>query len=149
VAACAPALVLQRDDLFFFPSLFVALFLATAWTGLVAARPAARPFVAAAAAWALVGGAWTSVAQAENFHPMSARAIDWDTEMLYGDYAAARIPPDRRARVAARLGALGIRAGEHPRQRVRALIGEAKASGRRRPEGDGVVFFPRLPEPYF
>jgi hypothetical protein len=148
-AACAPALVLQRDDLFFFPSLFVALFLATAWTAVTAARPSARPLVAVAAAWLVAGGAWTSAAQAENFHPMSARAIDWDTEMLYGDYAAARIPAGRRAVVAARLDALGIREGQQPRQRVRALVAEAKESGRRRPGPEGTVFFPRLPERYF
>jgi hypothetical protein len=149
MAACAPAFVLQRDDLFFFPSLFVALFFATAWTAIALAWPRARPAVGVALAWALLGGAWTSRAQAENFHPLSARAIGWDTEMLYGEYAKVHIPEERRAVVATRLAGLGIRPGERPRQRVRALVVEARDSGRRRPSPDGAVFFPRLPERYF
>jgi hypothetical protein len=148
VAACTPGLLLQRDDLLFFASLFVSLFLATAWSAIGAARPRLRPAVALAAAWAIAGGAWTGARLGENFHPASARAIDWNTEFLYGRYAAATIPPVRREAVAAQLGALGIRAGEQPRMRVRALIAEAKDAGRRRPS-DGRVFFPLLPERYF
>jgi hypothetical protein len=149
VAACTSALLLQRDDLLFFPSLFVALFLATAWSALWDERPRLRPLVALAAAWAVLGGAWTGAVLAENFHPLSARAIDWNTDFLYGRYAAATIPPERRARLAALLDALGVRAGEQPRQRVRDLIAEAKEAGRRRPARDGRVFFPLLPERYF
>jgi hypothetical protein len=149
VAACTPGLLLQRDDLLFFASLFVALFLATAWSALWRARPALRPAVAGAVAWSIVGGAWTGAILAENFHPASARAIDWNTEFLYGRYAAATIPAARREALAAQLAALGIRAGEQPRQRVRALVAEAKEQGRRRPTPEGRVFFPLLPEPYF
>jgi hypothetical protein len=149
VAACTPGLLNQRDDLLFFPSLFVALALATAGTALWAARPRWRPLVVAAVAWAVLGGAWTGALLAENFHPLSARAVDWNTEFLYGRYAGATVPPARRERLAAQLAALGVRAGEQPRQRVRALIEEAKAAGRRRPTPDGRVFFPVLPERYF
>ena len=149
VAACTPGLLNQRDDLLFFPSLFVALALATAGADLWAARPRERPLVVLAFAWAVVGGAWTSARLAENFHPLSARAIDWNAEFLFGRYAAATIPPARRDRLATQLGALGVRAGEQPRLRVRALIDEAKAAGRRRPTEDGRVFFPLLPERYF
>jgi hypothetical protein len=149
VAACTPGLLNQRDDLLFFPSLFVALALATAGTALWAARPRWRPLVVAAFAWAVLGGAWTGALLAENFHPLSARAVDWNTEFLYGRYAGATVPPARRERLAAQLAALGVRAGEQPRQRVRALIEEAKAAGRRRPTPDGRVFFPVLPERYF
>jgi hypothetical protein len=149
VAAATPGLLLQRDDLLFFPSLFVALALGAAWAAIWEARPRLRPAVAMAAAWAMVGGAWTGARLAENFHPASARAIDWNTEFLYGRYATATIPPARRAAVAAQLDALGIRKGEEPRQRVRALVAEAKEAGRRRPTPDGRVFFPLLPERYF
>jgi hypothetical protein len=149
VAACTPGLLLQRDDLLFFPSLFVALMLATSWQAIWLARTRLRPLVVAGLAWAIVGGAWTGARLAENFHPASARAIDWNTEFLYGRYASARIPEERRRRVAAQLDALGVRAGEQPRLRVRALITEARESGRRRPTPDGRVFFPLLPEPYF
>jgi hypothetical protein len=149
VAACTPSLLLQRDDLLFFASLFVALLLATAWSAVWRTRPRLRPAVLAAAAWCLVGGAWTGAILAENFHPFSARAVDWNTEFLYGRYAAATIPAARRGALAAQLDALGIRAGEQPRQRVRALVAEAKEQGRRRPTPDGRVFFPLLPEPYF
>jgi hypothetical protein len=149
VAACTPGLLLQRDDLLFFASLFVALFLATAWSAVWRARPSLRPAVAVAAAWSVVGGAWTGAVLAENFHPASARAIDWNTEFLYGRYSAATIPPARRQALAAQLDALGVRSGEQPRQRVRALVAEAKEAGRRRPGPDGRVFFPLLPEPYF
>lgn len=149
VFACAPALVLQRDDLFFFPSWFVALFLAAAWEAVATEWRPGRPLAAAAAAWAILGGARTGHVLAENFHPQSARAVHWNTEMLYGDFRAARIPEPRRSAVAARLSALGIRPGEQPRQRVRALIAGARAEGRRAPAGDGRVFFPRLPEPSF
>jgi hypothetical protein len=97
----------------------------------------------------VIGGAWTGWILAENFHPLSARAIDWNTEFLYGRYAAATIPAERRARLTEQLAALGIRPGDQPRQRVRALIDEAKAAGRRRPTDDGRVFFPLLPERYF
>jgi len=99
--------------------------------------------------WSVVGGAWTGARLAENFHPASARAIDWNTEFLYGRYASAHIPEERRRRVAAQLDALGVRAGEQPRLRVRALITEAREAERRRPTPDGRVFYPLLPEPYF
>jgi hypothetical protein len=147
--ACTPGLLLQRDDLLFFASLFVALMLATAWQAIWRARPSWRPLVGISLAWSVAGGAWTGARLAENFHPASARAIDWNTEFLYGRYASATIPPARRDAVAAQLAALGIRAGEQPRARVRALIDEAKDAGRRRPAADGRVFFPLLPEPYF
>jgi len=149
VAACTPGLLLQRDDLLFFASLFVALLLATAWQALWRSRPSLRPLVGVGLAWSVLGGAWTGALLAENFHPASARAIDWNTEFLYGRYASARIPEARRRRVVAQLDALGIRAGEQPRLRVRALIAEAREAGRRRPTPDGRVFFPLLPEPYF
>jgi hypothetical protein len=149
VAACTPGLLLQRDDLLFFASLFVSLSLATAWSAIWNARPRLRPVVGAAVAWAVLGGGWTGARLAENFHPASARAIDWNTDFLYGRYAAATIPDERRRALAAQLDALGVRAGEQPRQRVRVLIEEAKEAGRRRPTGDGRVFFPLLPERYF
>jgi hypothetical protein len=149
VAACTPGLLLQRDDLLFFASLFVALMLATAWQAVWRARPSWRPLVVIGLAWSVLGGAWTGARLAENFHPASARAIDWNTEFLYGRYASARIPEERRRRVAAQLDALGVRAGEQPRLRVRALITEAREAERRRPTPDGRVFFPLLPEPYF
>jgi hypothetical protein len=147
--ACMPGLLLQRDDLLFFASLFVALMLATAWQALWRARPSWRPLVGIGLAWSLVGGAWTGARLAENFHPASARAVDWNTEFLYGRYASAHIPEERRRRVAAQLDALGVRAGEQPRLHVRALVTEAREAGRRRPTPDGRVFFPLLPEPYF
>ena len=147
--ACTPGLLLQRDDLLFFASLFVALMLATAWQAVWRARPSWRPLVVMGLAWSVAGGGWTGARLAENFHPASARAVDWNTEFLYGRYASARIPEERRRRVAAQLDALGIRAGEQPRLRVRALITEAREAGRRRPTPDGRVFFPLLPEPYF
>jgi hypothetical protein len=149
VAACTPALLLQRDDLLFFASLFVSLALATAWSAVWRARPSWRPVVVVAAAWSIVGGAWMGAILAENFHPASARAIDWNTEFLYGRYAAATIPPARREALVLQLASLGIRAGDQPRQRVRVLNTEAKEAGRRRPTPDGRVFFPLLPETYF
>jgi len=149
LAACTPGLLNQRDDLLFFPSLFVSLALATAGAGLWALRPRLRPLVAGALAWAVVGGAWTGALLAENFHPLSARAVDWNTEFLYGRYAGATIPPARRERLSAQLAGLGIAGGAQPRQRVRALVEEAKAAGRSRPTSDGRVFFPVLPERYF
>ena len=149
VAACTPGLLLQRDDLLFFPSLFVALLLATAWQAIWEARPSRRPLVAAGFAWSVLGGAWTGALLAENFHPASARAVDWNTEFVYGRYASAHIPEERRRRLVAQLEALGVRAGEQPRLRVRALVAEAREAGRRRPTPDGRVFFPLLPERYF
>jgi hypothetical protein len=148
-AACTPGLLLQRDDLLFFASLFVALMLATAGQAIWHARPRWRPLIVAGLVWSVVGGAWTGARLAENFHPASARAIDWNTEFLYGRYASAHIPEERRRRLAAQLDALGVRAGEQPRLRVRALVTEAREAGRRRPTPDGRVFFPLLPEPYF
>jgi hypothetical protein len=149
VGAGTPGLLLQRDDLLFFASLFVSLMLATAGQAVWTARPPWRPIVVAAFAWCLIGGSWTGAVLAQNFHPLSARAIDWNTEFLYGRYASATIPPARRDALAAQLGALGIRAGEQPRLRVRALVDEAKRDGRRRPNREDRVFFPLLPERYF
>jgi hypothetical protein len=83
-AACTPGLLLQRDDLLFFASLFVALMLATAWQALWRARLSWRPLVGFGLAWSHAGGAWTGARLAENFHPASARAVDWNTEFLYG-----------------------------------------------------------------
>ena len=82
VAACTPALLIQRDDLLFFPSLFVALALATAGDAIWRTRPRWRAAVVLALVWALVGGAWTGARLAENFQPASARAIDWNTDFL-------------------------------------------------------------------
>jgi hypothetical protein len=127
----------------------VALMLATAWQAIWRARPSWRPLVGIGLAWSLVGGAWTGARLAENFHPASARAIDWNADFLYGRYATATIPLARRQAVAAQLEALGVRAGEQPRLRVRALVAEARDAGRRRPTPDGRVFFPLLPERYF
>jgi hypothetical protein len=149
VAACTPGLLLQRDDLLFFASLFVALMLATAGQAIWRTRPSLRPLVVIGFLWSVLGGAWTGARLAENFHPASARAIDWNADFLYGRYATATIPLARRQAVAAQLEALGVRAGEQPRLRVRALIAEAREAGRRRPTPDGRVFFPLLPEPYF
>jgi hypothetical protein len=149
VAACTPGLLLQRDDLLYFASLFVALMLATAGQAIWRSRPSLRPWVVAGLAWSVLGGAWTGARLAENFHPASARAIDWNADFLYGRYATATIPLARRQAVAAQLEALGVRAGEQPRLRVRALIAEAREAGRRRPTPDGRVFVPLLPERYF
>jgi hypothetical protein len=149
VAACTPGLLLQRDDLLFFASLFVALMLATAGQAIWRTRPSLRPLVGIGFLWSVLGGAWTGARLAENFHPASARAIDWNTEFVYGRYASAHIPEERRRRLVAQLDTLGVRAGEQPRLRVRALIAEAREAGRRRPTPDGRVFFPLLPEPYF
>jgi hypothetical protein len=146
VIACAPALNVQRDDLLFFPGTFLALAYAAAAAALAHRGGAARGVAIAAFATLVVASAGIGVVFGENFHPDSTRALWWNMQMLHGDFRQATIPAARRAEVVARLERHGIRAGQHPRERVRQLAAEAKAAGRRRPSASGVPFVPLLPE---
>ncbi len=147
VIACAPALNVQRDDLLFFPATFVALSYATAAAALARKTGALRALAVSGFAVLLIASASMGIVFAENLHPDSARALWWNMQILEGDFAdRATVPAARRAAAMARLEERGIRAGEQPRQRVRALASEARAAGRRRPSPDHAVFVPLLPE---
>ena len=149
VIACAPALNVQRDDLLFFPGTFVALFYATAAAALAQRKGIVRGSAVVGVVVLVTASAYMGIVFAENFHPDSARAVWWNMQMLQGDFADhATVPPVRREAAAARLEQLGIRAGEHPRQRVRELASDARAAGRRRPSPDHALFVPLLPEPF-
>jgi hypothetical protein len=147
IIACAPALSFRRDDLLFFAGTFVGLFYATAAVELARTGGAARLLAVAGLAVIVAGGLHTGLVFAENFHPDSTRSLSWNTEMVHGEYAGrTTIPAIRRQAVVERLARVGIRGGEQPRQRVRALAAAARAAGRRRPAPDGEVFVPLLPE---
>jgi hypothetical protein len=149
VVACAPALNIQRDNLLFFPGTFVALFYATAVAALAHRKGILRLLAATGLAGVLAAATYMGTIFAENFHPDSTRALWWNTQLVYGEFAArATIPAARRQAVMERLARVGIRQGEHPRHRLRELAGEARAQGRRRPSAEGVVFVPLLPEPF-
>jgi hypothetical protein len=148
ILTCTPALTLQRDDLLFFPGTFLALAYATAAVALVRRGGAARVLAAAALAALVAASTHVGIVFAENFHPDSTRALWWNMQLVYGDFAGATIPPARRQAVVERLERAGIREGQQPRQRVRDLSAEAKAAGRRRPQPDGSVFLPWLPEQF-
>jgi hypothetical protein len=147
VVTCAPALNLQRDDLLFFPGTFVGLSYASAAVALTRRGGAARWLFAGVVVFLIAGATWIGLVFAENFHPDSARSLWWNTQLVHGELATrATIPAARRRAIAARLDALGIRAGEQPRRRVRELAAQARAAGRRRPSTRGEVFAPLLPE---
>lgn len=147
VIACAPALSIQRDDLLFFPGTFMALFYATAAAALARRKGIVRALAVAGLAVLIIASGYMGIVFAENFHPDSARSLWWNMQILQGDFAdRATIPSARREAATARLEQLGIRAGEHPRQRVRELASAARAAGRRRPSPDHAVFVPLLPE---
>ena len=147
VIACTPALNVQRDDLLFFPATFVALFHATAAAALARKGGALRAAAVAGFAVLVLASAYMGTVFAENFHPDSSRALWWNMQMVQGDFAdRATVPAARSAAAMAQLEQRGIRAGEQPRQRVRALASEARAAGRRRPSPDHAVFVPLLPE---
>jgi hypothetical protein len=147
VLACTPALTLQRDDLLFFPGTFVALFYASAVVAVARRGLTARVLAGGAMAVLVAGATWVGLVFAENFHPDSTRALWWNMQMVYGEFAPrATIPPARRQAVRERLARAGIREGGQPRQHVRELSAAAKAAGRRRPAPDGSVFLPWLPE---
>jgi len=150
VVACAPALTLRRDDLLFFPIAFVALFYGSALWELSRGRAALRPVAVALLVTGIVGGAYLSRVYAQNFHPYSARAVWWNGKFIYGSYASrATIPPERREAAARQLASIGIRNEVQLKVRLRRMVTEAIAEGRRTPQGDETVFFPRLPEEDF
>jgi hypothetical protein len=144
--AATPCLTLRRQDLYFFPMIFLVFAVASAAAGLARALPAARLFVVVfGLAWA--GGAYTSRVFAENYHPMSSTALWLNGRFVYGPYAdRATIPESRRSAVRRRLAALGIHRWGSLRLRLRELVHEALAAKRRRPVEDGAVFVPLLRE---
>ena len=98
----------------------------------------------------ILGGAYMSHVYAQNFHPYSARAVWWNGKFIYGSYASrATIPPERREAIARQLASVGIRNEAQLKTRLRKMVTEAIAGGRRTPRGDETVFFPRLPEEDF
>jgi hypothetical protein len=148
--ACAPALTLRRDDLLLFPTAFVALFFGSALEALTRSRPGLRRAAVALMLTGVLGGAYLSQVFAQNFHPYSARAVWWNGKFIYGSYASrATIPPERREAVARQLASVGIRNEAQLKTRLRKMVTEALAQGRRTPRGDETVFFPRLPEEDF
>ena len=148
--ACAPALTLRRDDLLLFPTAFVALFFVSALDALSRGKPLLRRAAVAVLATGIVGGAYVSRVYAQNFHPYSARAVWWNGKFIYGSYASrATIPPERRHAVTRQLASVGIRNEVQLKVRLRRMVAEAIAQGRRTPRGDETVFFPRLPEEDF
>jgi len=150
VVTCAPALTLRRDDLLLFPTAFVALFFGSALDALSRGKPLLRRAAVAVLVTGIVGGAWLSRVYAQNFHPYSARAVWWNGKFIYGSYASrATIPPERREAMARQLATVGIRNEVQLKVRLRRMVAEAIAQGRRTPRGDETVFFPRLPEEDF
>jgi hypothetical protein len=148
--ACAPALTLRRDDLLFFPTAFVALFYASALWELARDRAALRRAAVVVLVTGIVGGAYLSRVYAQNFHPYSARAVWWNGKFIYGSYAShATIPAERREAIVRQLATVGIRNEAQLKTRLRKMVAEALAEGRRTPRGDETVFFPRLPEEDF
>lgn len=150
VVACAPALTLRRDDLLLFPTAFVSLFYASALWELSRDRRAWRGAAVIVLVTGIGGGAYLSRVYAQNFHPYSARAVWWNGKFIYGSYASrATIPPQRREAVARRLASVGIRNEVQLKTRLRKMVADAIAEGRRTPRDDETVFFPRLPEEDF
>jgi hypothetical protein len=150
VVACAPALTLRRDDLLFFPTAFVALFYGSAMGELSRGRAALRRAAVGVLLTGILGGAYVSRVYAQNFHPYSARAVWWNGKFIYGSYASrATIPVERREAIARQLASVGIRNEAQLKLRLRRMVAEAIAEGRRTPQGNETVFFPRLPEEDF
>ena len=150
VITCAPALTLRRDDLLLFPTAFVALFFASALHALSRDRPALLTSAVALLMAGILGGAYVSRVFAQNFHPYSARAVWWNGKFIYGSYASrATIPPERREAIARQLATVGIRNEAQLKTRLRKMVADAIAQGRRTPRDDETVFFPRLPEEDF
>jgi hypothetical protein len=148
--ACAPALTLRRDDLLLFPTAFVALFFGSALEALSRGRTPLGNAAVAVLAIGILGGAYVSRVYAQNFHPYSARAVWWNGKFIYGSYASrATIPPERREGIARQLATVGIRNEAQLKTRLRKMVADAIAQGRRTPRGDETVFFPRLPEEDF
>lgn len=150
VMACAPALTLRRDDLLLFPTAFMALFYGSALWEVTRDRVRLRHAAAALLVTGILGGAYLSRVYAQNFHPYSARAVWWNGKFIYGSYASrATIPAERREAIARQLASVGIRNEAQLKTRLRKMVAEAIAEGRRTPRDDEAVFFPRLPEEDF
>jgi hypothetical protein len=150
LVACAPALTLRRDDLLLFPTAFVALFFGSALWELSRDSVTRRRLAMGVLMVGILGGAWLSRVYAQNFHPYSARAVWWNGKFIYGSYSSrATIPPQRREAMTRQLATVGIRNEAHLKTRLRGMVTEAIAEGRRVPRGDETVFFPRLPEEDF
>ena len=128
----------------------LSLFFGSALEALTRGRPALRRAAAALMLTGVLGGAYLSRVYAQNFHPYSARAMWWNGKFIYGSYASrATIPPERREAIARQLASVGIRNEAQLKTRLRKMVTDALAEGRRVPRGDETVFFPRLPEEDF
>jgi len=147
VIACCANTEFQRDDLFFFASSFLGLSYATALEEVARRLPRGRVLAAACGAWLVLGGAYTSRALAENFHPDSSVAYAWNGQFIHGWARSARIPEARRADVVRRMEAIGVHGRPQLKRRLRQLEQESLAAGRRRPTADGQVFYPLLALP--
>jgi len=147
VIACCANTEFQRGNLFFFASSFLGLCYATALDEVWRRVPRGPIVAMTCAAWLVFGGAYNARALAENFHPDSTVAVAWNGQFIHGWARRARTPEARRADVARRMEAIGIHNQHQLRRRLKELRDECVAAERRRPAGDGQVFYPRLALP--
>lgn len=143
--ACLPGVVETRTNLLFFPVTFIALFLVAALTALARTLPAFRAPVIITLAVTVFGGFYMSTIAMLGFHPYSSVVVRWNSEFLYGQYAARAVIPDqRRQATAERLAAAGIRSVDDIGSILPRLIQQANNEQRHWPGPDGVVFVPLI-----
>ena len=143
--ACLPGVVETRTNLLFFPVTFVALFVVAALTALAQTLPVFRAPALITLAATVSGGFYMSTIAMLGFHPYSSVVVRWNSEFLYGQYAAqATIPDQRRQATAERLAAAGIRSADDMGSILPELIRQATNEQRHWPGPDGVVFVPLI-----
>jgi hypothetical protein len=146
VLACAPTLNLQRDNMFFFPTSFAALGFVDLFAHVFHRSRVGKLIAVVGLGVGIGGGFYVSRIFAENFHPRSLRVVWWNGRYVYGAYShKAVIPEARLLAVKEQLARAGIRDEWLHLQHTAHLERRAVATGRRRPDAAGNLFYPLLP----
>lgn len=144
IFACAPGVMIVRNNLLLFPITFAALFVVTLLSSLTTAVSWWRFVGVAMIICGLAGGSYASFVTAQAFHPSSITALKWNSEMLYAESTrTATVPAERRAAMVNQLAQYGIRSDADAKASVTALIEEAKQAQHFTPTRDGIPFLPK------
>ncbi len=145
ILACLPGLNVDRANLLFFPTTFIALFFASVLEELVHLYPRFRLLAILMLCWGILGGIYMSSVTMQSFHPFSQKAVVWNSDFIYGKYALrSTIPPARSAMIRQQLSLLGINEAADLSTQLPRLVAEAESQHRVTPQAANLLFIPRL-----
>lgn len=120
----------------------MALFLCSIFEVLAARAKFWRIVVAGLITWGVLVEFYISSETALSFHPDSATAVRWNSQFIYGEYAAlATIPADRRAKIMSHLAQFQITSSETFLTHFPLMVTKAVAEQRHWPDS-GLFFLP-------